>query len=189
MKIVLLTWLCGPRAHVAKWVVLGSFIPRPILWDSDISSIRVKWILLKSNFRFSKTLSLGEPLQSRWSPTAPEDFEDTLRYPLETLCPLLLQFPATDTSLWITTYTCHHIIIARWSCYYKIPWNSLYCSKNRLCHCLSVLCHLNTPKNSFSHLSSIRSSQLFRCFKKVFEILFNPPKILSSFIALQILVY
>ena len=35
--------LTGPRRH---WVVVGSFIPRPILWDSDISSIRVKWILL-----------------------------------------------------------------------------------------------------------------------------------------------
>ena len=28
MKIVLLTWLCVLRAHVAIWVVLGSFIPR-----------------------------------------------------------------------------------------------------------------------------------------------------------------
>ena len=36
-------WPMGPRRH---WVVLGSFIPWPILWDSDISSIRVKWILL-----------------------------------------------------------------------------------------------------------------------------------------------
>ena len=32
-------WPMGPRRH---WVVLGSFIPRPILWDSDLSSIRVK---------------------------------------------------------------------------------------------------------------------------------------------------
>ncbi len=35
--------LTGPRRH---WVVVGSFIPRPMLWDSDISSIRVKWFLL-----------------------------------------------------------------------------------------------------------------------------------------------
>ena len=55
----MVVWLTGPRRH---WVVLGSFIPRPILWDSDLSSIRVKWILLKSNFSFSKTLSPGEPL-------------------------------------------------------------------------------------------------------------------------------
>ena len=35
--------LTGPRRH---WVVLGSFTPRPLLWDSDLSPIRVKWILL-----------------------------------------------------------------------------------------------------------------------------------------------
>ena len=50
-KTVLLTWMCGLRAHVAIWVVLGSFIPRPILWDSDLSSIWVKMNLL--------TLTLG----------------------------------------------------------------------------------------------------------------------------------
>ena len=51
--------LTGPRRH---WVVVGSFIPRSILWDSDISSIRVKRFLLKSNFRFSQVPSTGEPL-------------------------------------------------------------------------------------------------------------------------------
>ena len=35
--------LTGPRRH---WVVLGSFIPWPILWDSYFSSIRVKLFLL-----------------------------------------------------------------------------------------------------------------------------------------------
>ena len=35
--------LTGPRRH---WVVLGSFTPRPLLWDSGPSPIRVKWILL-----------------------------------------------------------------------------------------------------------------------------------------------
>ena len=38
----------GPRRH---WVVVGSFTPRPLLWDSERSSIRVKRFLLKSNFR------------------------------------------------------------------------------------------------------------------------------------------
>ena len=37
----------GPRRH---WVVLGSFTPRPLLWDSELSSIRVKRFLLNSNF-------------------------------------------------------------------------------------------------------------------------------------------
>ena len=49
----------GPRRH---WVVVGSFTPRPILWDSYFSSIRVKWFLLKSNIRISLSLSPGEPL-------------------------------------------------------------------------------------------------------------------------------
>ena len=95
-------WLTGPRRH---WVVVGSFIPQPILWDSDISSIWVKRFLLKTNFRFSRILSPGEPLQSRWSPTAPEDFEVTRRNSFETLCPLLLQFPTIEISLSINTYT------------------------------------------------------------------------------------
>ena len=99
--------LTGPRRH---WVVLGSFTPRPLLWDSELSSIRVKRFLLKSNLRFSKILSPGEALQSRWSPTAPEDFGDTLWYSLETLCPSLLLFPTTDKSLWITSYPCHPYI-------------------------------------------------------------------------------
>ena len=92
----------GPRRH---WVVVGSFTPRPLLWDSELSSTRVKRFLLKSDFRFSKILSPGEPLQSRWSPATPEDFEVTLRNSFETLCPLLLQFPTTEVSLWINTYT------------------------------------------------------------------------------------
>jgi hypothetical protein len=44
-KTNLLTWLCGLRAHSANWVVLGSFTPQPLLWDSDLSSIRVKFLL------------------------------------------------------------------------------------------------------------------------------------------------
>ena len=92
----------GPRRH---WVVLGSFTPRSLLWDSELSSIRVKRFLLKSDFRFSKILSPGEPLQSRWSPATPEDFEVTRRNSFETLCPLPLQFPTIKISLWINTYT------------------------------------------------------------------------------------
>ena len=81
------------------------FYSLSILWDTNLFSTRVKWFL-KSNFRFSKTLSPGEPLQSRWSPTAPEDSKDTLLYSLETLCPPLLLFPTIDRPLWITTYNC-----------------------------------------------------------------------------------
>ena len=56
-------------------------------------------------------------------------------------------------------------------------------------YCLAVPCHLNTPTDNTRTYRVSAHPQLFRCFTKVFEILFNPPKILSSFIALQILVY
>ena len=36
--------LTGPHRH---WVVLGSFTPRPLLWDSELSSIRVKRFFTK----------------------------------------------------------------------------------------------------------------------------------------------
>ena len=42
--------LTGTRRH---WVVLGSFIPRPILRDFDHSSIRVKRNFLTLNSRYS----------------------------------------------------------------------------------------------------------------------------------------
>ena len=123
-------WPMGPRRHRE---VLGSFIPRPLLWDSEPSSIRVKRFLLKTNFRFSKILSPGEPLQSRWSPTAPEDFGDTLWYSLETLCPSLLLFPTTDKSLWITTYTCHSYDHSPLFLLLQDTRSFLYCSENTSC--------------------------------------------------------
>src|SRR3990170_7985484 len=36
-KTVLLTWPCGLRAHIANWVVLGSFIPR--LYSGTLNSL------------------------------------------------------------------------------------------------------------------------------------------------------
>ena len=122
-------WLTGPRRH---WVVLGSFIPR--LYSGTLISLLFGLNdFLKSNFRFSKTLSPGEPLQSRWSPTAPEDFGDTLWYSLETLCPSLLLFPTTDKSLWITTYTCHSYDHPPLILLLQDTPSTLRCSKNPLC--------------------------------------------------------
>ena len=72
----------GPRCH---WVVLGSFIPR--LYFGILISLLFglnDFAKNKTDFRFSKILSPGEPLQSRWSPTAPEDFEVTRRNSFET---------------------------------------------------------------------------------------------------------
>ena len=42
----------------------------------------------------------------RWSPAAPENFEDTLRCFLETLVPFVVAIPTINKSLWITTYNC-----------------------------------------------------------------------------------
>ena len=53
-----------------------------------------------------------------------------------------------------------------WSCYYKIPRNYLCCFENSWAYCLAVLCHLNTPTNKSSHLSSIRSSPVVHVFHK-----------------------
>ena len=97
-------WLTGPRRH---WVVLGSFTSH--LYSGTLISLLFglnDFANNKTNFRFSRVLSPGEPLRSGWSPAAPEDFEVTLRYSFETLCPLLLQFPTIEISLWINTYTC-----------------------------------------------------------------------------------
>ena len=71
-------WLTGPRRH---WVVLGSFTPR--LYSGTLISLLFglnDFAKNKTNFRFSKILSPGEPLQSRWSPATLEDFKVTLRY-------------------------------------------------------------------------------------------------------------
>ena len=148
----------GPRLH---WVVLESFIPR--LYSGTLSSLLfglIDFARNKTNFRFSKIHSPREPLQSRWSPTASEDFEDTLRYSLETLCPLLLQFPTTKISLWINTYTCH-------SYFYSQSILLIQNTPRILCaYCLAVLCHLNTPTNNISHLSSIRSSPNDSCISQ-----------------------
>ena len=43
--------LTAPHLH---WVVVGSFIPRPLLWDSDLSSIPVKWITTKRTWSLTK---------------------------------------------------------------------------------------------------------------------------------------
>ena len=51
--------LTGPRRHR---VVLGSFTPRPLLWDSDLSSIRVKWILLNLTLGSRYHFLLESPL-------------------------------------------------------------------------------------------------------------------------------
>ena len=65
--------------------------------------------------------------------------------------PLLLQFPTTEISLWINTYTCRAYFYSQ-SILLLQDTLRIFCA-----YCLAVLCHLNTPTDNFSHLSSIRS--------------------------------
>ena len=83
--------LTGPRRH---WVMLGSFIPR-LCSETLISLLFGLNDFTNSNARFSQLLPPGEPLHSRWSPTSPEDFEDTLWCSLENLCSSLFWFTST----------------------------------------------------------------------------------------------
>ena len=76
------------------------FYSSSILWDSDLSSIRVKHFA-NSDIRLSYPLPPGEPRHYRWSPASREDFEDTLQcYPRSLWLPPL-QFPTTNMSLCI----------------------------------------------------------------------------------------
>ena len=54
-------------------------------------------------------------------------------------------------------------------------------------YCLAIPCHLNTPMDNFSHLSSIRSSPVVHVFHKSLQILFDLPKILWSLWLLKFL--
>ena len=68
-----------------------------------------------------------------------------------------------------------------------MPRNTLHCSENPSCNCLEVLCCMNTPTNNSSQLPWILHPQLFECFTKVFEILFDLLKILSNLLLLKFL--
>src|SRR4051812_39219224 len=78
------------------------FFSVPLLWDSDISSFRVK-DFANANSRFSHLLHPGEPFtpmiayfprrSRRYSPMNSRD----------PMCPLPLQFSTTDKSSWLTT--------------------------------------------------------------------------------------
>src|SRR3954469_3528445 len=100
MKIVLLTWLCGLRAHVANWVVLGSFIPLPY-----------SGILISRLFGLNILLTLTLGSRTHFLPESPDIIDDRLlrqkilrilldvpRDPV----PTALQFLTIDNPPWIT---------------------------------------------------------------------------------------
>ena len=153
----------GPRRH---WVILGSFIPRPILWDSDISSIRVKWILLNltlgSRYHFHPESPLLLMIVCctrrpwRYSPLLTRELvfiAFAIPLPPQTLMDNYLHLPFIRSSP-------IDLVIRRYPEVFSIVPRILRA------YCLAVLCHMNTPSNKSPHLSSIRSSPVVHEFHK-----------------------
>ena len=129
-------------------MVLGSFIPRPILWDSNLSSIRVKWILLNltlgSRYHFHPESPLIQIIPyciirfRRYSTIFSRDFVPVdfaipyhRKIPMDKYLHLsfLLLFPV---GLVITRYPEILVVVS------IILW----------AYCLVVLWHLNTPTDN-----------------------------------------
>ena len=162
MKIVLLTWLCGPWTHVANWVVLGSFIPL-------LCSGTLIFLLFglkdfnNSDSRFSQ-LFLPESPRSGRSPASSEDSEDIPRYFSETL--VLTAF-AIHCHRYIPMGICMHLSFS-WSFIVALVVTrclKIFVVVPRILwvYCLAVLFCMKNLMGFFSHLSRIRSSQLFMC--------------------------
>ena len=104
-------WLTGPRCQLGG---IRIFYSSSLLWDSDLSSFRVK-DFINFNFRISWPYSSGEPLGTNdclFHQKIPKTLSDDSPRPW---CPLLLQFPTTDKSWWVTSYTCRTYIHSSYS--------------------------------------------------------------------------
>ena len=119
------------------------------------------------------TLTLGSRNYLSWrapyhrrSSTAPEDFENALRSFPRPLCPLPFQFPTTDISIWITTYTFCSYNYSEFPLLLQDASNCSPTFKNPLYHCLVAPCRRNTPTDNSSHLSSIHSFPVVLVFRK-----------------------
>ena len=156
--------LTGPRRHR---VVVGSFIPRPILWDSDISSIRVKWILLNltlgSRYHFHPESPLLLMIVCcmwrlwRYSPLLTRELvfiAFAIPLPPSTLMDNYLQLlflHSSPVGLAITRYPEILVVVS------IILW----------AYCLAVPCHLDTPMDNSRTYRVSAHPQLFMCFTKV----------------------
>ena len=83
------------------------------------------------------------------------------------LCSLSFQFPATEISIWITTYTCRSYNHSLLLLLLQISSNCSPTFKNSLCHCLTYFCRTSTPTNNWSHLSRIWSFLVVHVFHKI----------------------
>ena len=137
--------LTGPRRH---WVVLGSFTPRPLLWDSELSSTRVKRILLNltlgSRYHFhSESPLLMMIVCGTWRPWRYSSLLTqelmfiafAIPLPLSTLMDNYLQLlflHSSPVGLVITRYPEILVVVS------IILW----------AYRLAVPCHLNTPMDN-----------------------------------------
>jgi hypothetical protein len=169
-----------------QWVVLGSFIP--LLYSGTLISLLFGLKdFTNSDSRFSQIL-LSESPHARRSPASSEDSEDTHRCYPEPFMLIAFVIPTTDISLWMTTYNCHShdhssslLLLQDTSKYSPLSQKSfelLPCSSLRM---------KNLTVNS-SHLSRIRSSQLFVCLAKILRSAIRYSKNPQQPVALEILV-
>ena len=165
------------------------FYSLSILWDSNLSSIRAKWIWLNLTLG-SRSYFLPESHSIQVIAWCTRRFRSYSPMFSRYFVPSLLQFPSIDKLLWITTYTRHS---------YNVPQ--------------LILLLQDTPKFSLLFRESLELTTLlffvtwiplriilalteyplipswFKYFTKVFKIPFDLPKILRSIFALEILAY
>ena len=123
-------------------------------------------IFLKSNVRFSRILLPKSPF-SPYDSLLHQKISEILFDILLRLCAHHFCYSRPPINPYGKLLTLAiHTIIPHWSCYYKIPWSFFTVPKILCAYCLAVLCHMNTPSNKSSHLSSIRSSPVVHVFYK-----------------------
>ena len=102
------------------------------------------------------------------------------------LCSLPLQFTPTDISLWISACTCHsHDHFSSLLLLQDASSYSLLCRESFEFTVLRFISHENPYGFFCSHLSRIRSPQLFMCLTKFFGIPFDLSKIFYSLLFLK----
>ena len=121
----------------------------------------------KTNFRFSKIVSPGEPL-------TPDNRLLHLKIPkilsdvLSRTCAHRVCNPTTETSLWIATYTCHPYLHFRLLLLLQDTLNYFPLFRESfVLAALQLLFCLNTPTDNSSHLSGIRSSPVVHMSHKI----------------------
>ena len=139
------------------------FYSLSILWDSDLSSIRVKRFLLNltsgSRYHFHPESPLlmmivcGTWRPWRYSPLL------TREHVFITFIILLPPSILMDNYMWLSFLHSSPVglVITRY------PEILVVVSIILCAYCLAVPCHLNTPTDNFVHLSSIRSSSVDSC--------------------------